>query len=229
MSIQIKYEDNKGLEGSCSISGKPDKCPVCRRGIDPVFRYAFKRGSVLDETLELVFRCPIEECNHLFVAYYRPGAPGSTGKYFYLNATGLPLSIEGKEFPEVINRISKQFGRIYNQALLAEGNGLDRICGPGYGRALEFLVKDYLIAQSPGEEEKIKSMWLKNAIDRTDNENIKICAERAAWLRNDETHYVRIWEDKDIENLKDLISLVVSWIESEEKTKKYRQEMKKKT
>jgi len=165
----------------------------------------------------------------LFVAYYSPGARGHLGDYFCLDRTRLPLKIEYTEFSEVVNKISKQFKRIYNQALLAEENGLDQICGPGYGRALEFLVKDYLIAQSPGEEEKIKSMWLKSAIDRIDNGNIKDCAERAAWLRNDETHYVRIWQDKDIEHLKDLIGLVVSWIESEEKTKKYKQEMKKKT
>jgi hypothetical protein len=231
MSIQeINYEDDQAHRSSCSISGKPDRCPVCGRGVEPVFRHAFMRGSVTDESVEVVFKCPSEECSHLFIAYYYPVHSGANVEnYFILSRTRLPLALEYKEFSEIIRKMSSQFDRTYNQAVLAEENGLDQICGPGYRRALEFLVKDYLIAQFPGEEEKIKRMWLKNAIDRIDNGNIKTCAERAAWLGNDETHYVRIWEDKDIGNLKDLISLVVSWIESEEKTKKYKEEMEKKT
>ena len=230
MPIQeINYEDDQAHRGSCSISGKPDTCPVCGRKVEPIIRHAFKRGSLTDESLEVIFKCPSGECNHLFVAYYSPGARGLVGKYFYLNMVRLPLKIEHKEFPEVVNKISKQFKKIYNQALLAEENGLDQICGPGYRRALEFLVKDYLIVQLPNEKEEIKKIWLGKAIQKINNENIKACAERAAWLGNDETHYVRIWEDKDIGNLKDLINLVVSWIESEETTKKYKEEMPKKS
>jgi hypothetical protein len=225
---QINYEDEQAHRGSCRISGKPDKCPICGRGIEPVLQHAFKRGDVMEESVEVVFKCPSEKCRHLFIAYYYPvGSRINVENYFTLSHTRLPLAIEYKEFSEIIKKMSSQFHRTYNQAMLAEENGLDQICGAGYRRALEFLVKDYLIAQFQDEKEKIKSMWLKKAIDRIDNENIKTCAERAAWLGNDETHYVRIWEDKDIENLKDLISLVVSWIESEEKTKKYKEEMKK--
>jgi len=230
MSIKnIEYRDDQNRTGSCSISSTPDTCPICGQGIEPVFRHAFKRGSVTDESLELVFRCPKQRCDHLFVAYYHPVRPGvSMGDYFVLSGSRLPLKLEYKEFSDIIKNISKQFDRIYNQAMLAEENGLDQICGPGYRRALEFLVKDYLIAQSPHEESKMKEMWLGNAMQKINNENIKICAQRAVWLGNDETHYVRIWEDKDIENLKGLIGLVVSWIESEEKTKKYKEEMKEK-
>jgi hypothetical protein len=41
-------------------------------------------------------------------------------------------------------------------------------------------------------------------------------ASRAAWLGNDETHYLRTWEDKDLTDLKKLIELTVQWIEIEE-------------
>ncbi len=43
-------------------------------------------------------------------------------------------------------------------------------------------------------------------------------AKRAAWLGNDETHYVRKWEGKDLEDLKRLISLTIHWIEMEKLT-----------
>ncbi len=50
------------------------------------------------------------------------------------------------------------------------------------------------------------------------NDRIKATAARAAWLGNDESHYVRKWEDKDLEDLKKLIQLTVHWIEMEELT-----------
>jgi hypothetical protein len=228
MSIRdVKYYDDQNQVGSCSISGAPDTCPICGCKVDPVFRHAFMRGSVVDRMLEVVFKCTSEKCNHLFIAYYDECRAGGTFDYFIWNMSRLPLKIGYKEFSKIIDNISKEFPRIYNQAMLAEKNGLDQICGPGYGRALEFLIKDYLIALNPEKESEIKGLWLSKAIERIDNKNIRTCAERAAWLRNDETHYVRVWEDKDIENLKDLIELVVMWIESEEKTKKYEKEMKK--
>jgi len=38
-----------------------------------------------------------------------------------------------------------------------------------------------------------------------DNEKIKLVSKRAVWIGNDETHYVRKWIEKDIEDLKRLI------------------------
>ena len=35
-----------------------------------------------------------------------------------------------------------------------------------------------------------------------DDSNIKNVAKRAVWLGNDETHYIRKWEDKDLSFLK---------------------------
>jgi len=47
------------------------------------------------------------------------------------------------------------------------------------------------------------------------SEQIKGIAKRAAWLGNDETHYVRKWEGKDLQDLKKLIRLSLHWIEME--------------
>lgn len=47
----------------------------------------------------------------------------------------------------------------------------------------------------------------------------------AVWLGNDETHYYRRWEDKDINDLKLLIKLTANWIEIKELTKNYSEDM----
>jgi hypothetical protein len=57
---------------------------------------------------------------------------------------------------------------------------------------------------------------------------IKDCARRAAWLGNDETHYYRIWEDKDLKDLKLLLQLTLHWIEDECATKKAVKDMPEK-
>ena len=50
-------------------------------------------------------------------------------------------------------------------------------------------------------------------------------AKRAAWLGNDETHYLRKWEGKDLDELKRLIELTIRWIEMVELSDGYIEEM----
>jgi hypothetical protein len=54
---------------------------------------------------------------------------------------------------------------------------------------------------------------------------VKECAKRAAWLGNDETHYTRKWETKDVSDLKLLVKLTVNWIDNVLLTEKYIAEM----
>lgn len=92
---------------------------------------------------------------------------------------------------------------------------MDEICGGGYRKALEFLIKDYLSKDLNEEESKqIKLKTLGNCIkDNIDNDQIKSMAQRAAWLGNDEIHYERKWEDKDLQDLKKFIDATIYWIE----------------
>ncbi|RJQ24752.1 DUF4145 domain-containing protein [Candidatus Parcubacteria bacterium] len=129
--------------------------------------------------------------------------------------------VEFEKFPESITSISSQFEAIYNQSKISEENGLHLIAGPGYRKELEFLVKDYLIRSDSKNEEKIKKELLGTAIKRIKEKRIEACASRAAWLGNDETHYVRKWEDKDLEDLKNLIKMVVDWIDLVERSDEY--------
>ena len=91
---------------------------------------------------------------------------------------------------------------------------------------MEFLIKDYLISENPDDKETIRAKPLGQCInDDVADPNIKSVSERATWLGNDETHYVRKWSGKDVGDLKSLIALSVHWIEAALLTKKLIHEM----
>ena len=134
-----------------------------------------------------------------------------------------------KYFSEVIQDISHSFCSIYNEAYAAEQYKLLEICGVGYRKALEFLIKDFLTRRHPTEEETIKKSMLKPCIDKYLNDtNIARTAKRAIWIGNDETHYVRKWETKDLNDLKILIQLTVSWVEQDLYTNEFEVSMPEK-
>jgi hypothetical protein len=114
--------------------------------------------------------------------------------------------------------------------LAAEAFGLDQIVGIGLRKALEFLIKDFAIKQNPESGLEIKRMFLANVIKTyVEDQNLKLVAERAVWLGNDETHYERVWDEKDLNDLKRLIHLSVNWIDNVLTTQAYVEEMNKKT
>ena len=188
------------------------ECPFCHSNIIP--NYLF-----LDD-YKLFASCPNETCKKHFVL-----TQDREGKYVKVSPNAIPRV---RIFSEIIVSISPSFKDIYNQAFYAEQTNLDQICGVGYRKALEFLIKDYLISKETDEQviENIKKKFLGNCIqDNVQNDNIKNVAKRAVWLGNDETHYVRQWEDKDVQYLKKLIDLTVRWIENEIETERVLQEI----
>ena len=170
--------------------------------------------------------CPNEKCNKTFICNYY-SSPHSY-KSFQLNGIAPMFSLKEKYFSESIINISVSFENIYNQAYQAEQMRLTEICGVGYRKALEFLIKDYLITLYPEKEDLIKNKMLGSCINEfVTNIQIKKVAERAVWIGNDETHYTRKWENKGIEDLKKLIDLSVHWIEMEVLTASFEIEMPK--
>lgn len=158
----------------------------------------------------------------MFIAYYLKKPADSAFAYFY----SVPTSPKEIIFPEVISEISEAFIEIYTQSATAEEKKLDQISGVGYRKSLEFLIKDYLIGLFPEKEEEIKKSYLGTCIKKyIEDERIKDAAKRAAWLGNDETHFVRLWENHDIDDLKTLIKLTVNFIESNALLKKYKGEL----
>lgn len=205
---------------------EPNVCPICNTHI--VAQPISAVSNFKDKSYEVVFLCNNKQCTHLFIATY---------KKKYINSVVVRNNII-KLFPKKINiieinddikNISPLFYKIYQQSNEAESLDLDEIAGVGYRKALEFLIKDFCITNNPEYIDKIKKTPLMQVIKTYMEEapKIKSCAERAVWLGNDETHYERKWEDKDINDMKILIKLTLHHIESELLTKKFEYEMNK--
>jgi hypothetical protein len=211
--IQVKAFDSEGTPVAADIDKWPDTCPACHYGINALVQnLAYVNGN---SRLEIVFLCPRLRCRSLFIGRYFQRV--HTRTHFFEES--VPYKPIGFEWAESILSISPSFCAIADEAQNAEHQGWKRIAGPGYRKALEFLIKDYLCKKRPADIEKIKSTQLGGCIDKyVDNENVKQMAKRAAWLGNDETHYTRKWEDKDLEDLKKVMELTVHWIVMEELT-----------
>ncbi len=225
MLMDIKVETCRGTTAGVRIDRFPDHCPLCHYGIEARYQKLSCVTEGFDGRLELVFQCPREKCQSFFIARYLSTYRGAMSHYYTYRGS-FPFEPFDIEFAESIEKISPDYCAIANQAQKAEQQGWTLVAGPGYRKALEFLVKDYLCRVRPTETEKIKTMQLGACIAAyVTNDRIKSTAARAAWLGNDETHYVRKWEDKDLDDLKKLISLTVHWIEMEEMTDSVVKEM----
>lgn len=188
------------------------ECPFCHSMVTPNYLY-------LDEE-RLFASCPNDNCKNHFVL-----SIDTWNRFVIVEPNATP---ESRTFSEIVNSLSSNFVTIYNQAYHAEQMGLDQICRVGYRKALEFLIKDFLISKESNQQiiDNIKAKFLSNCIqEHVQNDNIKNVAQRAVWLGNDETHYTRIWADKDVNNLKQLIELTVRWIENEIETERVLHEM----
>ncbi|MFT8341347.1 MAG: DUF4145 domain-containing protein [Clostridium beijerinckii] len=195
-----------------------DECPVCHSKMaisDVTLVYDEGRNNMV-----FVIQCANQECKEVFAAIY------TNNEFNKYDLKGIfPYTVEF-EIEDSIKNISPSFYKIYSQAAKAKEYELFEICGVGYRKALEFLIKDYCISKNKNDEEKIKEMQLSPVINMyIANQDIKNMANRATWLGNDETHYVRLWNDKDIDDLLALIDLTCAWITLELKTKQYIQEM----
>lgn len=154
-------------------------------------RHLIWLSSKYSRDLEVLFSCPDIKCKRAFIGYYHI-IPGRGWTFTGKTSQG---NMNGKEFSNTITEISPSFDKIYNEAYKAEQQDLEEICGVGYRKALEFLIKDYLISKGEENEETIKNAPLGQCIQNYVNDDrIKKVAKRAAWLGNDETHYVRKWE-----------------------------------
>ena len=235
MKNEFEAKDSQGTQHTVIVATVPEKCPLCHVAIDPKFLFAFFHDNdyptVRNNHVQAVLQCPRTECRLIFIAFYFQLQEGPrhlrNDKY---QLTGVaPYTREEKAFPKSITTLSPFFCTIFNEAAEAESRNLKNIAGPGYRKALEFLIKDFLISEYPTEADEIKKKWLASLIrDKVQDANIKACAERAAWLGNDETHYLRTWTDKDIGDLTKLVTLCVNWIENHLLTKEYMKSMEAK-
>ena len=195
-SVKIDSEDYK-------VASLPEECPRCHKAIAAIVRNG---GTELayDSVIQAVFQCPA--CKWLFLGTYE--APSRVFELQFVE----PVTPGVKEFGPVQD-LSPRFVTIFNQAAAAEAFRLTEIAGMAYRKALEFLIKDYCISCFPNDAQMIRKEFLGKVIkDRLTDKKIQMAAEKAVWLGNDESHYVREWVDHDVQDLKNLIRITVSGI-----------------
>lgn len=195
----------------------PDFCPLCHTSVHPKLLQGVIDGSKPNTYLNIAFQCTKRECRRMFIGLYILRVPPMYG--FVSSEPIIPIK---EAFPEPVVKVSPIFAEVYNQSLAAEAAGLHQLTGIGLRKALEFLIKDFAVNQQPDNKDKILKALLGPCIQNfVDDQRIKDCAKRAAWLGNDETHYLRKWQDQDIKDLKVLLRLTVNWVESVLLTEKY--------
>jgi hypothetical protein len=219
-------------EVTVDVDRLPDECPLCGRKCIPIPAYSLlqdeKSGS--GHYLIVACQCPNSECGILFTALYRWFHSYGAIREAQLQTSRFLQATESRQFTENIQAVSSDFCEIYRQAEIAEANGLRMICGVGYRKSLEFLIKDFLVGHvlkdRPEDQKKVRESFLGDCIKvYVEDARIKAVAQRAVWLGNDETHYVRLWPDKDLGDLKRLVSMTVNWIDLTMDSEKYVDEM----
>lgn len=197
----------------------PSECPVCHTTLDPTILHKIVTTSEdgKSATLSLLLFC--RRCRSSFLSTYsviKDEATLREQRYYDTNLTqSVPFTPVPQAFSDNISRVSPRFVDIYNQAYQAEQLHLNDISGMGYRKALEFLVKDYLIFKSPDSKDEIERIGLSPCIDKlhTINPSLKDIAKRAAWLGNDETHYIRLHMNYSTDDLKRFINAMVTLID----------------
>lgn len=231
MSLTITVGEDAGKTFSCEIDQFPDKCPVCKNGGKQKFLVGYYSAPAPGR-LWTSFLCPINACSAIYSAVYYNLLRSRKDMGWTLYEATLLSTQSPVKFSDEILHCSPRFCKIYTESDCAEKNGLSEIAGPGFRKSLEILIKDYLITSVYVNDiemsKKIKGLYLSNCIvEHISNPELKDCAERATWLGNDETHYVKIWDEKDLKDLILLINITVAWIEMQIRTNRYRNDMKK--
>jgi hypothetical protein len=207
------------LAGHHRVIDAPNKCPICHHIV--IIKESISIFAHQHE-VQLVFRCPNNDCESFFIAYYEVSPNGEVSFKCYK-----PLAVSFTKFPQLITSISPSFIDIYKEAEEARQIGLSQISGPGYRKAFEFLVKDYAKSLVSSEKHpEIEKSFAGNVVNNyIQDKRIQAVSKRALWLGNDETHYLRKWGEKDVTDLITLIDLTIRWIEIEKISSDYISEM----
>lgn len=212
MLVQKKIVITSGMTHSIAFD-EPSVCPLCGKYIKP---QELNLKEYKDESdrwhIAVTYLC--KACYEPFTAHYIVTSDVRQSKLSTDRLWVEPQRYAKREFDHALVSCSPLFDKIYNQAKAAEAAGLDEIAGMGYRKAVEFLIKDYLIHEAPDEKSVIEKMELGNCIaNKVADENIKTCAQRCAWLGNDQTHYTKRFSELDLAVLKRFIDAAVYWVQ----------------
>jgi hypothetical protein len=207
---------NIKFQGATFYISHPNICPHCHVVNNPA--HIWSSISVDTDSIPVYissWQCANNECNKLFIAIHK-----KNGSQFIFSRflNGLP---KGPDWPVPIAKlksgnqvdgeeeIKSRFIKTYLQSLEAENYGLDELAGMGYRKAIEYLVKDWAIQNKPDDKVVIEGLWLGEVIKKYYDGDLKEILERATWLGNDQAHYNKLFEEYDLEILKELIDLIM--------------------
>ena len=216
-SIKVTFQARPAGRSSNAYTGEitvdiPDRCPHCGKTSAPLVLNAITTDSNVNmANVGVLLKCMAVDCRKYFVSQYTNIGDKWTRVIFSYNP---PIDID---IPQNIVELSPEFANIYEQSVIAENHGLDKIDGVAYRKAAEFLYKDYAIKRHPNDEDKIKKMFLKQVIQKYMNEYPKIqnLALSVAYLGNDETHYERRNTDRDLQDLKRFLNSSIKIIDAD--------------
>jgi hypothetical protein len=195
----------------------PDACPICHRHSEIQIIQA---DSVENRSgVQVVCRCAYKACRAYFICSYGPNRASTL-------LSVRPIKPNVSAFHESVSNLSPMFIAVFKEAEEASELGLGQIAGPGYRKAFEFLIKDYAKSLAPDKGPEIEKKFAGVVVSEfIADARIQAVAKRCLWLGNDETHYLRKWTTHDIGDLVTLIKLTANWIEIENLSKSYVQEM----
>ena len=188
-------------------------CPHCNLGIRAEILYTHRVESDCTVYINALAKCP--SCGQVFWAKYdyEPYLGSADYPQFFSQTVYYPKEYKCKPFDKEITEISPDFVTQYNEAEKAETLELNSICGIGYRRALEYLIRDFAIKLVPEKKDEIfadnsLSNIIRNYLPDTPYlHEVKEIALRAWWLGNDYAHYTQKHKDKGINDLKQCIDI----------------------
>ena len=180
------------LPGICPFCGIGMQPRIPRQFQDPIATIPYSNGA----NTYFMFECPV--CTETFFAVYEQTFPQSSPRLVAIYPHPKPTIL----IPTDLKDLFPDFFELYNQANIAELNGLNKITGMAYRKALEILVKQYLIQQTPNEKDNILSEALSHSIARISSSKIQSLAKAISWIGNDQTHMIQKHPDYNVPEMK---------------------------
>lgn len=201
-----------------------DKCPICQYGIDmSTCNYTnFHDMHDISKSFNIlsVYCCP--HCHNGFVVIHYMNV--QKNRFVEKSQSVYPTIASSLQADENIRQISPGFYEIYNQCLIAKNEGLNRIYGMGFRKALEKLVKDYSIYGHQKDEKWIRTnreATLHKCIEKYfKDSDVKTALMACKWLGNNESHYENCNTEEDLQLFEDLIEDTLYYIHREIRHKK---------
>lgn len=140
-SIKVTFQARPAGRSSNAYTGEitvdiPDRCPHCGKTSAPLVLNAITTDSNVNmANVGVLLKCMAVDCRKYFVSQYTNIGDKWTRVSFSYNP---PIDID---IPQNIVELSPEFANIYEQSVIAENHGLDKIDGVAYRKLPNFCTR----------------------------------------------------------------------------------------